>query len=306
MDGFEQGKIKDYLKNLVNIMEIEPKRELIEALVYFWDPKNNVFRLNGFEMTPTLEEFAEYTDLGHKSRTKRLLSPRDITATKFLEQMWISHIEIAHVAQGQVHLDFLYDKYGHERGFSKYGKKLINKQNQHIWRGHGRKAFIVAFLGCMVFPREDRKINIRLSRIVTAMMKRNDSYILPMVLADTFRVLTRCWEGKGFFAGCNLLLQMWFMDHLFRRPYQVDHRTCWGNHVRQYNARLKSESEIRNFPESVNDWRKYLHSLTDDQITWNYPWFTAEYVVYKSSCHPFLILMGLRGYQPYVTMRVLR
>ena len=57
---------------------------------------------------------------------------------------------------------------------------------------------MVAFLGAMVFPRKDKKIDIRLSGIVTVMIKKRKSTILPMMLADIYRVLTKCREGEIF------------------------------------------------------------------------------------------------------------
>ncbi|KAG5615188.1 hypothetical protein H5410_015012 [Solanum commersonii] len=42
-------------------MQVEPKRDVIEALLSFWDLINNVFRFSNFEMPPTLEEIAGFT-----------------------------------------------------------------------------------------------------------------------------------------------------------------------------------------------------------------------------------------------------
>ncbi|KAG5631433.1 hypothetical protein H5410_003150 [Solanum commersonii] len=42
-----------------------------------------------------------------------------------------------------------------------------------------------------------------------------------------------------------------------------------------------------------------------DKITWNYPWFPWVEVIHMSSVRPFLLLMGIRGVQPYVLLRVL-
>ena len=58
---------------------------------------------------------------------------------------------------------------------------------------------MVAFLGAMVFPRKDKKIDIRLLGIVTVMIKKRKSTRLPMMLDDVYRVLTKCREGGDFF-----------------------------------------------------------------------------------------------------------
>nr|XP_016494407.1 PREDICTED: uncharacterized protein LOC107813641 [Nicotiana tabacum] len=263
-----QEKIKDHLGHFMNIMEINPRRDLIEALVHFWDPNYNVFRFNGFEMTPTLEELAGYTRLGDELRKKRPLASRDVTGSEFLEQMTISQNKIASVERGHVRLDFLYDRYGCPGGFSKHGKELDNKIGYKAWQSHGRKAFLVAFLGTMVFPRHDKNIDIRLSGIVTTLLHRKDVTIIPMVLSDIYRALTKCQEGKDFFEGYL--------------------------------------TEDSSFPKGVEAWRGHLQKLTATEITRNYHWFSPKEVIYKSCHHSFLILMGLRGFQPYVPMRALR
>ena len=71
-----------------------------------------------------------------------------------------------------------------------------------------------AFLGATVFPRKDKKIDIRLSGIVTVMIRKRNSTIFPMMWADIYRALTKCREGGDFFEGCSILLQMWFVEHL--------------------------------------------------------------------------------------------
>ncbi|KAG5631432.1 hypothetical protein H5410_003149 [Solanum commersonii] len=45
-------------------MQVEPKRDVIEAFLSFWDPTHNVFHFSNFEMTPTLEEIASFTGFG--------------------------------------------------------------------------------------------------------------------------------------------------------------------------------------------------------------------------------------------------
>ena len=43
MGSHEQTIIKEHLGHLVHLMEIDPGRNVIEALIPFWDPKTNVF-----------------------------------------------------------------------------------------------------------------------------------------------------------------------------------------------------------------------------------------------------------------------
>ncbi|XP_019236817.1 PREDICTED: uncharacterized protein LOC109217047 [Nicotiana attenuata] len=272
----EQEKIKDHLGNFVNIMEINPRRDLIEALVHFWDPNNNVFRFNGFEMTPTLEELAGYTKLGDELRKKRPLAPRDVTGSK----------------------------YGCPGGFSKHGKELDNKIGYKAWQSHRRRAFLVAFLGTMVFPSHDKNIDIRLSGMVTSLLHGKDVTIIPMVLSDIYCALTKCQEGKDFFEGCNIILQIWFLEHLLLHPVRVNFSVHWCNNDLEDSSKVLTEDS--SFPKGVEAWRGYLQKLTATGITWKYHSFSTKKVIYRSYHHSFLILIGLRGFQPYVPMRDLR
>lgn len=46
MGNHEQKRVKEHLVHLVHLMEIEPIRYVIEALIYFWAPKYNVFSIS--------------------------------------------------------------------------------------------------------------------------------------------------------------------------------------------------------------------------------------------------------------------
>lgn len=59
-------------------------------------------------------------------------------------------------------------------------------------------------------------------------------------------------------------------------------------------------------PKKVNVWIKRFHLLNADKITWNFPWFPWEEVIYVLIFRPFFLLIGIRGVQPYVPLRVLR
>ncbi|XP_075101591.1 uncharacterized protein LOC142177031 [Nicotiana tabacum] len=59
----------------------------------------------------------------------------------------------------------------------------------------------------MVFSGHERNIDIRLSGIVTTLLRRKDAIIIPMILSDIYSALTQCQEGENFFEGCNIILQ---------------------------------------------------------------------------------------------------
>lgn len=46
--------------------------------------------------------------------------------------------------------------------------------------------------------------------------------IVPMILAGMMRSLLACIDGRTFFEECNLLLQVWAIDHFHKRSDVVD------------------------------------------------------------------------------------
>ncbi|KAG5581715.1 hypothetical protein H5410_052342 [Solanum commersonii] len=131
---------------------------------------------------------------------------------------------------------------------------------------------MVAFLGTMVFPRRDKKnqySSIENSHCYDE--EKELHYILPMMLADIYCALTKCKEGEDFFEGCSMMKEL-----------------------------------VDKLPRCVKAWRHYLLKLTASDITWNYHWFPLSEVIIMSSYRPFFVLTGLRGFQPYIPLRVLR
>ena len=90
-------RVKEHLGHLVHHMEIDPRRDVVEALIPFWDPKNNVFCFSDCEMTQTLEEIAGFmwkgsTFRGADLRNKRPIISKHVDAKKFLELLKINQI----------------------------------------------------------------------------------------------------------------------------------------------------------------------------------------------------------------------
>lgn len=120
----------------------------------------------------------------------------------------------------------------------------------------------------MIFSRKDKKINIRLSGIVTVIMNKRKSTILLMMLTDIYRALTKCKEGRDFIEGCSILLQMWFLEHLYRHRFATDFKSDWTNYILSHPDRMKELGD--KFPKGVKAWRHYLLKLTASKFTWNY------------------------------------
>ncbi|XP_049408501.1 uncharacterized protein LOC125871853 [Solanum stenotomum] len=112
MHEFRRTEIFKHLGFLTYIMRFSPDRDLIEALIPFWDSESNVFRFSDFELTPTLEELGGFTGLGKDLRSKTLIAPRNVSGSKFLEQMHIIYPYKECFDNGLVSLEFLYSRYG--------------------------------------------------------------------------------------------------------------------------------------------------------------------------------------------------
>nr|XP_009781252.1 PREDICTED: uncharacterized protein LOC104230210 [Nicotiana sylvestris] len=134
LDEDGQKWVKKQLGALINIFEIKPREDLIKALVTFWDPIHNVFRFSDFEITPTLEEIAEYIEFGRDLRKQRLIFPRAPSVHKFFDLLNISkQTNKERVSNGCCAFHFLYFRFEHSVGFETPEKGLSNKKDKGLW-----------------------------------------------------------------------------------------------------------------------------------------------------------------------------
>ena len=204
------------LGGFVNLLGVRPRTDILEALIPFWDPTRNVFRFVDFELSPTLEEVAGYAGLNGKLRGQYLLSPRPVSPHAFLDLLSISRkVQNDDLSKGCCTLQFLYQRYGIPQGLEEPNLGLIHTGNRIKWEARRTLAFITAFLGVVVCPRKDKKIEIGLVGMADVAIKRTDSTVVPLILSEIYRALTICREGGKFFQGCNLLLQLWMQEHLY-------------------------------------------------------------------------------------------
>ena len=123
-----------------------------------------------------------------------------------------------------------------------------------------------------------------------------------MILADMFRALTKYLSGEMYFEGCNILLQIWFLEHLYHHDRAPRFTPDWCNYFSSHKER---ESKI-DFPKGIIACEENLSVITSDKIVWNYYWFPAKDIICMSSGMSFLVLIGLRGVQPYAPLWVVR
>ncbi|KAK4737132.1 hypothetical protein R3W88_000829 [Solanum pinnatisectum] len=180
MGNYEQSRVKKHLGHIVHLRVIDPRRDVIEALIPFRNPKNNVFRFSDFEMTPTLKEVVSFMRKGP-------IIPKNVVAKKFLYLLKINQIEKESLKNGRVSVDFLYERC-------------------EAWTVNGCFVFMVAILGFIIFPKRDKHIDIRLAGVVKALNTMENPTIIPMILTDILCALTKCKKGEKYFEGSNILL----------------------------------------------------------------------------------------------------
>lgn len=194
---WERNQIFKHLKFLRNIMGIKPDKDLIEALVSFWDPTNNVFRFKDCEMTPTLEELGGFSGFGRDLHRKKHAAPMKVGVNNFLKKLCLRRIPLGCLNKGWVSLDYLYDRFGNEKGFEKFSTiEFVNQLSYDAWKELRIFAFTISFLGTMVFPEREGRIRIRLSSVVLYLQSAKEHTILPMILGDfsSFNQMSRRWR----------------------------------------------------------------------------------------------------------------
>nr|XP_009608939.1 uncharacterized protein LOC104102811 isoform X1 [Nicotiana tomentosiformis] len=223
------------LGGLTGLLKIKPRVDIIEALIPFWDPTHNVFHFSDFELTPTLEEVAGYAGFEGKLRDQYPVAPRTVTPHKFLDLLSISRqVKDENLAGGFCTFRFLYSRYGDPHGFEAPDISLNHQMNKDKWEARRGLAFVVAFLGTLICPRSDKHIELGLAGVADFMVKKANGTIIPMILEEIYRALTACRAGTKFFEGCNLLLQMWLVEHLCHRPGYMNYGLTGLNCIEEY------------------------------------------------------------------------
>ena len=78
---------------------------------------------------------------------------------------------------------------------------------------------------------------MNLAAVITAFEKKPNITLVPMILADIYRALTICKDGKDYFEGCNMLLQLWMIEHIRHHPYAVDIKVEWNDYIRGHKEK---------------------------------------------------------------------
>lgn len=146
----------------------------------------------------------------------------------------------------------------------------------------------------MIFPREDKNIDMRLAGVASILTTQAKSTIVPMIMSDIFRALTSCKVGAMFFEDCNILLQMWLVEH---RNHCLRYINCIvdkGSCIEEYEKKVSDY----NFSESTEAWTTSLRSMSTSQIEWTLSWISTSEVIHMFATGGYFLLMGLWSIPP--------
>ncbi|KAK4353692.1 hypothetical protein RND71_025886 [Anisodus tanguticus] len=253
------------------------------------------------EISSKLKIWWENFDLGSQMEIRRrlgcLVSLFDISPDQ--------HLELRYFENNWISLDYLYERCDCRDGYKLF-KNEFSCTPDH-WQARRPIAFVVALLGTLIFPLEHGKISTCICSVARSLFGGVDGAQLtlaPMILAEIFRALGKCKRGEtSFFEGCNLILQMWEMEHFYQRPNMVD--ICFSESNKIVSFYDKTKRFVS--PVGTNDWYKFLASHTSDQIQWKYPLLLSAKKAYIRCRRLYYIeLIGLKGLQTYAPLSVLR
>lgn len=83
-----------------------------------------------------------------------------------------------------------------------------------------------------------------------------------MIVTEIIRAQSKCARVRRLFEGCNLILQIWAIEHFYRSNAMVDILFRITNKV---NSHLQRMAEFV-APVGTNDWYAYIRVVIDNQI----------------------------------------
>ncbi|KAH0712264.1 hypothetical protein KY289_008223 [Solanum tuberosum] len=116
------------------------------------------------------------------------------------------------------------------------------------------------------------------------------------------RSLSACVDDRMFFEGCNILLQLWAIEHFYLRSDAVDIFLGNGNKIDNHPRRMVAFTA----PVGFVDWQIFLTKLDSYRIQWKLHWLSTPHAIVRGDDRYFIELIGLKGVQTYIPFRVLR
>lgn len=176
-------------------MERRVNKLFIQLTIKIWDPTMVTFRFSNFEITPTLEEISQITNLS-------LVGQAPLTLLTTLVSSFLCSLglivgpKLRMVEIGWVSLGYLFKRYGRRESYDRFQIEFFFSID---WERHRAIILILAFLGIMVFLTRGNWININLLPMVVFMCRESARVkIVPMILKEIFQLLSMWFRGYTF------------------------------------------------------------------------------------------------------------
>ncbi|KAH0672627.1 hypothetical protein KY290_024856 [Solanum tuberosum] len=245
--GDREREIRQLLGGLTYLIFVIPNPHLIRALLEFWDPVRMVFKFVNFDLAPTIEEISGFIDLPYHEC--EMLVPYKPSSKEFLKSLGMkSNPTLPFLDLGWIHFEFLYSRFGRDDSYYSFSDEFECSVEE--WETYRLNAFAIALLGSLVFPKLRGRIDTCLGYMVRDLAQREGEprkTIVPMILAKIMRSLSACVNGRMFFEGCNLLLQLWAIEHFYLRFDAVDIFLGYGNKIDNHPRRMVAFTALVGF-----------------------------------------------------------
>ncbi|KAH0748724.1 hypothetical protein KY290_027956 [Solanum tuberosum] len=231
-----EREICQLLGGLTYLIFVIPNPHLIRALLEFWDPVRMVFKFMDFDLAPTIEEISGFIDLPYHEC--EMMVPYKPSLREFLKSLGMkSNPTLPSLDLGWIHFDFLYSCFGRDDSYHSFSDEFE----------------------CSV-EREDEPRKT----------------LVPMILAEIMRSLSACVDGRMFFEGCNILLQLWAIEHFYICSDAVDIFLGYGNKIDNHPRRMVAFTAPTmgyhtrsndGFPSLPNENRKGKRKATNEKVS---------------------------------------
>ncbi|KAH0693520.1 hypothetical protein KY285_020617 [Solanum tuberosum] len=169
-----------------------------------------------------------------------MIVPHKQSPKKFLKSLGLKrNREMDCLDKGWISIEFLYHRFCNEKGHKHFNKEFGCSARQ--LQKYRLKAFVITLLGSLIFPIKEGKISTTLGHVVRMLALEGQNptkTIVPLILAKMIRALSACVDGKRYFEGCNLLLQLWAAEHFYKREDMIDILDDMGSKIITHPTRM--------------------------------------------------------------------
>ncbi|XVE50372.1 hypothetical protein DITRI_Ditri01bG0157400 [Diplodiscus trichospermus] len=199
--GRREAFIKKY-GMIASLLSVEIDAGLIRAALPHWDPSYRCYTFNGWDFTPTIEEYATLLQLESQQMNrvyvKRSKAPSAKKVLSGVLKVKVDRLE--HHFRDKNGLDCLTQEF------------LCDFIREHLEEEVGSDALALALYGLVLFPRVLGYVDPHVIDFFDRI--QHQTYHVPAILAETIRSLNHCRSEGGRFHGCAPLLYIWLRSHV--------------------------------------------------------------------------------------------